>query len=55
MVAAKSGYGVIRGGSLYETLLPDASGSPRELAAAIKTELAANSLGFLFSKYEDTR
>jgi len=54
-VAALSGYGVIVGGVIYEALLPDASGSPRVLAAAIKTELAANSKGFMFRVYKESR
>src|SRR5688572_28752663 len=37
--AALSGYGIIIGGHLFENLLPDASGSPKTLAAAVKTEL----------------
>lgn len=53
--AAKSGYGVIRGGALYEALLPDASGSPRVLAGAIKTELNASGTGFVFLTYSDQR
>jgi hypothetical protein len=55
LVAPLSGYGVIRGGHLYENLLPGATGSPAVIASAEKTELAANSMGFLFSQYGDTR
>ena len=55
--AASSGVGVMLGGPVYEALLPDASGTPRVLAAAIKTELAAavTSTGFSFHVYEDLR
>lgn len=54
--AARSGYGVIIGGVIYEALLPDASGTPRVLAAAIKTELdAAETTGFAWMAYSDSR
>jgi len=55
--AALSGYGVMVGGPVYEALLPDASGSPRVLAAAIRTELdaAVTSTGFGFHVWEDVR
>ncbi len=53
--AALSGYGLVRGGIVYEALLPDATGTPRILAAAIKTELAANSKGFVYAVYKDVR
>ena len=54
---ALSGVGVMLGGPVYEALLPDASGSPRTLAAAIKTELngAGTSTGFSFHVWEDQR
>lgn len=47
-----TGYGIARGGSFYEALLPDASGSPRVLASAVKTELGSR---FVFEKFIDTR
>lgn len=50
-----SGYGVINGGTFYENMLPDASGSPAVLSAAIKEELAATGLGFAFEQYGDSR
>lgn len=55
--AALSGYGMIIGGSLYENLLPDSTGSPKVLPAAYKTELqtAGVSTGFQFEQYADTR
>jgi hypothetical protein len=53
--AALTGYGVIAGGILYENLLPDASGSPKVLATAVKTELNANGTGFAFEQYGDSR
>jgi hypothetical protein len=55
--AAQSGYGLIIGGVIYEPLLPEATGSPRTLAAGIKTELQAAgvSTGFVFHVYADDR
>lgn len=53
--AALSGYGVIIGGAVYEALLPDATGSPRTIAAGIKTELNAAGTGFAFLLYADDR
>jgi hypothetical protein len=52
---ARSAYGVIVGGELYENLLPDAVAGV--LPAAIKTELntAGVSKGFLFQTYGDDR
>jgi hypothetical protein len=52
-VASRSGYGVIAGGIVYENLLPDAVAGV--VPAGIKTELAANSKGFLFQTYGDDR
>jgi hypothetical protein len=54
-VAAKSGYGVIRGGSVYENLLPGATGTPAVIDSDEKDELQANGMGWLFSQYQDTR
>lgn len=51
--AALSGYGVYVGGVVYEALLPDASGDPRELDAAVKTELAAAGCTFQYEVYAD--
>ena len=53
--AALTGYGVIKGGILYENLLPDATGTPKTLAAATKTELNAAGNGFSFEQYGDSR
>lgn len=53
--AALSGYGVIIGGHFYENMLPDATGSPKTLAAAVKTELNANGFVFSFEQYGDNR
>lgn len=55
MTVPASGYGFIRGGALYEALLPEAAGSPRVLAAAVKTELNAAGMGFDFQKWQDVR
>ena len=54
--APLSGYGLINGGVIYESLLPDATGGPpKALPAAIKTELAAAGTGFAFLPYSDAR
>jgi hypothetical protein len=53
--AALSGYGVIIGGSLYENLLPEASGSPAVINSTYKTEMqtAGVGTGFAFFQYAD--
>jgi hypothetical protein len=51
--AAKSGVGVYVGGVVYEALLPDAAGSPKVLAAGIKTELTAAGCTFKYLPYAD--
>ncbi len=58
--AAKTGYGLIIGGALYENLLPDATGGTTgALPDAYKTELSnattPKSTGFAFEQYADTR
>lgn len=50
-VESLSGYGVITHAKVYEALLPDASGSPRELDADLKSALT--DLGFSFEQYSD--
>lgn len=52
----RGGYGVILGGVIYENLLPEATGSPKTLAAAVKTELqtAGVGTGFAFKQYVDS-
>lgn len=52
---ALSGYGMIISGAVYEALLTQSTGSPRVLAAAIKTELNSDGRGFMFIKYSDQR
>lgn len=53
---SKSGYGIIVGGTgIYENLCPDALDNGGDLPSAYKTELAANTLGFWYLDYEDTR
>jgi len=53
---AETGYSVIRGGSLWENMLPDASGGPpKTLSSTYKTELAANGAQFMFDTYYDSR
>ena len=49
------GFGAIVGGVLFETLMPDATGSPLVLPGAYKTELKANGAGFVFQTYSDSR
>lgn len=49
---ARTGYGAYSGGVVYETLLPDATGAPRVLSAALKTQLTSR---FTFMTYEDKR
>lgn len=51
---ARSGYGVALGGVFYENNMPDATGSPRALPAAIKNELAAAGTGFAWRRWQDT-
>lgn len=53
--APLSGYGLIIGGAVFETLLPDSTGNPRTLDANIKTELNAAGTGFAFLAYSDAR
>src|ERR1051325_1119045 len=50
--ASLSGYGMIIGGSLYETLLPDSTGSPKVLPTDYKDELRESdvSTGFPFEQ-----
>ncbi len=57
LVASESGYGLIVGATLYENLLPDATGGPpATLAAGIKTELEDSCpRGFHFITYSDSR
>jgi hypothetical protein len=49
-----SGYGVLTGGQFWENLLPDATGNPKTLASAVKTELNANGTGFAFQQYSNS-
>lgn len=51
---ARSTYGVIRGGALYENLLPGATGTPKVILSAEKTELAAAGTGFAWLQYIDS-
>lgn len=54
--AALSGYGVVRGNAVvYENMLPGASGTPAVIDDDIKTELAANGVGWVFKQYVDSR
>jgi len=54
---ALSGYGVLVGGRLFESSLPDATGTvpSRVLPAAYKTEMATTGAFFNFEQYEDSR
>lgn len=52
---SRSGYGLVVGGTtLYENLLPDADSSG-DLPSGWKTEIATNTLGFLYRDYTDSR
>lgn len=55
--AAMTGYGIYIGGVVYENLLPDASGTPKVLSTALKTDLqyAGNTTGWAFVAYADSR
>ena len=53
--AALSGYGLMVGGVFYENLLPDATGTPKVLLGAVKTELSASGSGYAFEQYGDSR
>ena len=52
----RQSYGVIRGGVIYENLLPGAAGAPAVIPAAEKTELqtAGVGTGFAFVQYRDS-
>lgn len=52
----RGAYGVIRGGVIYENLLPGATGSPQRILAAERTELqtAGISTGFSWVQYRDS-
>lgn len=52
---AKSGYGVILGGVIYENLLPQATGSPKRLPTAGRTALqtAGTGTGWSWRQYRD--
>lgn len=52
---AETGYGVIRGGSLFENQLPDARANGGSLSGTWKTELKANDAQFMFDTYYDSR
>lgn len=52
---SKSGYGLVIKAEVYENLLPDADPATGDITAGWKTELQANSLGFLFRDWEDSR
>jgi hypothetical protein len=54
-VESLSGYGLLVGGVVYDTLLPDATGTPRVVPAAYKVELTAAGCGFKFIPYADNR
>ena len=52
---AVTGYGVLRAGSFWENFLPDATGNPKLLPSAYKTELRAQGGQFIFDQYADSR
>lgn len=51
---ALSGYGLIKGGVLYDNLLPGATGTPATIPAAEKTELQDSGTGYSFVQYVDS-
>jgi hypothetical protein len=53
--AALTGYGMMIGGVLYEGLLPGATGSPRRIPSAERTELDTAGCTFKWETYEDNR
>jgi hypothetical protein len=55
--AAITGYGAILGGVIYENLLPTATGSPKRLPSAVRTELqtAGVGTGWAWRQYGDSR
>ena len=52
---ALSGYSLLVGGVVYDSLLPDATSSPKALPAAYKTELASAGCTFKYVTYADSR
>jgi hypothetical protein len=54
---SKSGYGCLVGGMLYENRLADATGTPKVLPSAYKSELqtAGVGTGFGFEQFSDSR
>lgn len=50
-----TGYGSLVGGVLFESLLPDATGTPKVLPTQYKTELKNAGCTFKFQQYADTR
>jgi hypothetical protein len=50
-----SGYSLLVGGVVYDTLLPDATGTPKVLPAAYTSELAAAGCTFKYATYADSR
>lgn len=53
--ASLTGYGRIRGGNLFENLLPDAIANGGTLPSEYKTELAANAGQFIYNVSHDSR
>lgn len=51
---AAQSYGVMLGGVLYDNLLPGATGTPKVIPAAEKTELATAGCFFTFKQYRDS-
>lgn len=51
---AAQSYGVSRAGILNENLMPGATGTPKTIPAAEKTELAAAGCHFTFKQYRDS-
>lgn len=53
--ASLTGYGRIRGGNLFENLLPDAIDNGGTLPSGYKTELATNAGQFIYNTSHDSR
>lgn len=51
---ARDSYGVFRGGTVRENLLPGSTGTPKVIPTAEKTELAAAGCFFTFVQYRDS-
>lgn len=51
---AATGYGVIKSASVYENLLPEATGTPKVITSGWKTEMLAHGGYWMFDQYSDS-